>query len=320
MELEELIKKVAESSELSEQNIKARLKSKEEELSGLISKEGIVYIIAKELGVNLLEKMKKRLEIKNIVPNMKNIDIIGKIIDIVPIRDFKTEKAEGKVASIYIADETGSIRVVLWNDETKLLDKINIGDVIRVQGYVKDNNGQLEVRLGKYGKIRKSDEKIETVVKVKTGYSYKRNCIRDLNKGMHGEIMATVVQIFRTKGVLKVCPECNKRLEEKDGKFVCAEHGDQEPRYLFVVSGVLDDGTGNIRFTSFESNAEKITGFTTNDALNSEDWTKNVKLGREFIFRGSIKQNEFFDRPEFMVNEVKEVDVEKEIEAILDKL
>jgi len=36
--------------------------------------------------------------------------------------------------------------------------------------------------------------------------------------------------------------------------------------------------------------------------------------------RGIVKKNEFFDRPEFIINEVKDVDVEKEIELILDKI
>jgi len=320
MELEELIKKVAEYSGLPEQDVKAKMKEKEEELSGLISKEGVVYIVAKELGINLLEKMKKRLKIKNIVANMKNVDIVGKIISISAVRNFKTEKAEGKVASIYIADETSSIRIVLWNDETKFLDKFNVGDVIRVQGYVKDNNGQLEIRLGKYGKIMKSDEKITTNIKPERVYIYERNYIKNLDIGMRSEIRAAIVQIFRTKGVLKLCPQCNKQLEKKNNEFICSEHGKQEPKYLFVVSGVVDDGTGNIRFTAFDINAEKITGLKTKDALDVDEWIKKCKQGKEFILRGIVKKNEFFDRPEFIINEIKDVDVEKEIELILDKI
>ena len=41
------------------------------------------------------------------------------------------------------------------------------------------------------------------------------------------------------------------------------------------------------------------------------------KLGRDFIFEGRMKKNDFFNRPEFMINTVRDVDVKKEIEMLI---
>ena len=44
----------------------------------------------------------------------------------------------------------------------------------------------------------------------------------------------------------------------KDGKFTCKDHGEVQPEFSMVVSGVLDDGTGNIRAVFFRDIAEKL--------------------------------------------------------------
>lgn len=322
METDEIIQKISEESGLTENEIRNKISEKEEELSGLISDEGAAHLVAKELGVNLLNKIKTRLEIKNVVEGMRNVDVTGKITNIFPVKNFKTEKAEGKVGNMIIADETGSIKLTLWNDETDVLDKIDTGDVIRVQGYVKNNNGDLEIRLGRYGKISKSDENIDVkVTEQKSSSSYERKDIQNTQKGSRIETRACIAQVFETKGTFEVCPECSKRLEKKDDKYVCKEHGEKEPDYLLVISGVIDDGTGNIRFSAFRENAEKLVGSDTKELKDKEpkEITKKVELGKEYVFRGLVKHNDFFDRPEFLINEIKEVDPKKEIQYILNR-
>ncbi|HJX22944.1 MAG TPA: hypothetical protein VJ574_00850 [Candidatus Bathyarchaeia archaeon] len=50
-----------------------------------------------------------------------------------------------------ISDDTGSISLMLWNDQT---DKINIGDTIAIEnGYVKNFRGEKQLGIGKNGKI-----------------------------------------------------------------------------------------------------------------------------------------------------------------------
>jgi replication factor A1 len=50
-----------------------------------------------------------------------------------------------------ISDDTGSISLMLWNDQT---DKINVGDTIAIEnGYVKNFRGEKQLGIGKNGKI-----------------------------------------------------------------------------------------------------------------------------------------------------------------------
>ena len=43
---------------------------------------------------------------------------------------------------------------------------------------------------------------------------------------------------------------------------------------------------------------------------------QNVSLGTEYILEGKARKNDFFDRLEFVVNNIKSVDVKKEIEML----
>ena len=65
----------------------------------------------------------KNLKIKDILEGMRSVDIAGKVQQIFEVREFKTEKGSGKVGSFILADETGSIRIVCWYDQTDILTK-----------------------------------------------------------------------------------------------------------------------------------------------------------------------------------------------------
>jgi len=60
-----------------------------------------------------------------------------------------------------IEDETGKIRVVLWDSNADLISQFAEGDVIRVEGaQVRTGNRGLETHIGNRGRVLKSDAKI----------------------------------------------------------------------------------------------------------------------------------------------------------------
>jgi len=321
--IEELIKKIALEANISEEEVQHLIDDKKTELSDLISDEGAAYIVAKELGIPLI-KRDHRLNIENVVPGMRNVEVVGRIIEISSPRSFKTEKAEGSVMSIHIADETGSIRISLWNEEIEKASNLKEGDVIKVKGYVHDNMGLPEMRLGLYGEIEKVDEVIPEI-NLTIERTIERVNIGDLKEHQHAEIRAAIVQIFETNPFYETC-HCGKRLRYDGEKFSCPEHGVVEPIFNMIISGVADDGTGNIRVVFFRNNAEELLGLKTEEAKNIYDkkdfsaLLKNFKIGKEFILIGRVKKNSFFDRLEFIVNNVKKVDVKKEIEKLVKEV
>ena len=316
--LSDIITKISTESGLNEKEILDKISEKQEELSGLISAEGAAYIVAKELGINI--RKHERLFLQNVMPGMQNADVVGRIVRILPVREFKTEKAEGRVQNFFIADETGSVRTSLWNDE---IEKYNFadfaeGDVIRIKGFVREDNlGEPELRMGRYGLLQKSKENIP-ISAVRREKRVERVNISDLREGQFKEVRAALMQIFESQPFFAVCAVCGASLKEG-----CKDHPDAEADSKMILSGIIDDGTENIRAVFFSENAEKILGMNTKDAKkvldrsNVKKLLSNIEIGREYIIEGKIRRNNFFDRLEFVVSGVKDVDIKHEIEKLM---
>ena len=77
---------------------------------------------------------------------MKGVDVTVKIIEVPPIKPVFTRwGSECYVSNVKIADETGSIRLSLWNEQ---VDKVRVGDEIELKNcYVSRFAGQLQLRL-----------------------------------------------------------------------------------------------------------------------------------------------------------------------------
>ncbi len=58
---------------------------------------------------------------------------------------------ELKVANAIVEDDSGEIKLTLWNDD---IDKVNVGDLIKItNGYVSEFNGEKQLTSGKFGKL-----------------------------------------------------------------------------------------------------------------------------------------------------------------------
>ena len=84
---------------------------------------------------------------------MKHLDIEGKVTDKSETREvtsrFKNETY--KVASAVIADETGTVKLTLWNEQ---IDQVNVGNIVKIEnGYVSSFRGEIQLNIGKFGKL-----------------------------------------------------------------------------------------------------------------------------------------------------------------------
>lgn len=297
MSVDEIIKKIRERTSLSEEEIREKIVEKQNELSNLVSLEGAGYIVAKELGIDLLKKEKHKLEIKNIIPGIRNLNLEARIVKIFE-REFEKNGKKGKVASLFLSDGTDSIRLSLWDEQTELIKNLEEGKAIKiVNAFTIDNQGEPEIRLGKNGKIillENSDLPEINEIKIK------RSVISEFKQGVY-ETRALLLQLFESK-FFTVCPECGVTIKDK-----CKEHGEVKPKRCLVVSGIIDDGYSNIRAVFFRDQAEKIL-----------ENSKNI--GKEFVFVGKVKLNKMFDRKEFIVDSFREINVKNEINLLLNEL
>jgi ssDNA-binding replication factor A large subunit len=318
--LQVIIDKIKEKTGLTDKEIQSKIKDKLDLLSGLISEEGAAHIIANELGVKIFEDPGK-LQIKNVLAGMRNVELTGRIVKIYETKNFEKENRKGKLCSFLIGDPTGIIRVVAWNDKVDLLTKMKENDTIKIEnGYAKENNGRKEVHLGDKTKVTFLQETIE--VKETTN---ERKKISELKGGEENvEIMGAIVQVFDPK-FFEVCPECGKRVREKEGEFVCEQHNAVSPAFSYVFNLFLDDSSDTIRVVLWRNQAQKLLGLTNEEIIERKEGTfdevKNDLLGKIVKFSGRATKNEMFERIEFVPQLVfTDLNPEEEIERINNEI
>lgn len=324
MDFDEILKRIIEKTSLSEEEVKKKVLEKQNELSNLVSKDGAAYIIAKELGIELFpKKAERRLQIKNIVPKIRVLNIDARIVRIFPVKEFESKGRKGKVASIILGDQTGTIRLTLWDQQTELVDKLKPGMAVEVfGGYTREGiDGSAEIRLSGKGGLKILDSSDLPEVGQMKKPERAKNLISELEEGQSAELRAAVVQLFQTNFFYEVCPDCGKRVT-KDNDYACEQHGKVEPKKNIVVSGVIDDGTGNIRAVFFRDTALNLIGMDMDAVLEKGDsfFDDLDVLGKEFLITGRVRRNKMFKRLEFVANSVKPVDIEGEVNKLLNNL
>ena len=92
------------------------------------------------------ERYQKTQQIDNLRFGMKGIDVTAKIIEVPPIKTvFSRWGSQCYVSNVKIEDETGSIRLSLWNGQ---VDKVRVGDEVELTNcYVSQFAGQPQLRL-----------------------------------------------------------------------------------------------------------------------------------------------------------------------------
>jgi len=322
---EEIILKVNESTKMSVTEIEERIDRKLKQLSGLISKEGAAHIVANELGVKIFEHLSGRLQIKNILAGMRDVETIGKVLQIYELREFSNETKSGKVASLLVGDETGTIRVVMWGSQADNVANIEQGFIVKIMGgYVRENKGRKEIHLNDRSQLI-INPKGEVINEITLGYiSGNRKAIKDLNENdSEVELLGTIVQVFDLR-FYEICPRCGKRAKPNIDLFVCNEHGNVIPTYSYVLNSILDDGTETIRCVFFRNHVEKLINLSQEQILKFRiepadfDSIKNELLGTIVKLNGRTNNNSLFNRLEFIVNNVdKNPNPEEELKRLI---
>src|SRR3989344_4157632 len=156
----QLVERISNSSGLKGEEIERRVEAKRAKLSGLVSKEGAAQIVAAELGINF---EKERMKISEIVQGMKRVNVLGKIVEVSPVRSYNKNGREGKVCNLLLADESSNVKVVLWDtNHIGLIEsgKLKHGDSAEISN-AQVRNGELH--LSSFGDIKISNEKLDNV-------------------------------------------------------------------------------------------------------------------------------------------------------------
>lgn len=108
--------------------------------------------------------VKNNMKISDLKIGQGKADIEAEVKSIEEPRSFNKFGRELKVANAVVSDDSGEIKLTLWNDD---IEKIKIGSKIKItNGYVNEFQGEKQLTSGKFGKLEvvdaeEKDEKAE---------------------------------------------------------------------------------------------------------------------------------------------------------------
>ncbi|MFA9515882.1 single-stranded DNA binding protein [Halopenitus sp. H-Gu1] len=114
-----------------------------------------------EVDVQILDTYR----VEDLALGTSEVTLVGKVLDADAVRTFdRDDGTEGRVANLTLGDETGRVRVTLWDDRADLATEFEAGEVVEVvDGYVRERDGSLELHVGSRGSIERVDEDVEYV-------------------------------------------------------------------------------------------------------------------------------------------------------------
>jgi replication factor A1 len=91
--------------------------------------------------------------IKDLQDGQKRVSVEAKVVEKSEVREVKSRFKDEtyRIVDAVVADETGSIKLTLWNDQINL---VNVGDNIKIEnGYITSFKGEIQLNVGKFGKL-----------------------------------------------------------------------------------------------------------------------------------------------------------------------
>jgi replication factor A1 len=256
-------------------------------------------------------------QIKDIKGDMM-VNVIAGIIRIPRIRTFDKNGKDGKVASLEIQDETGTIQYTLWNKDTNLIEdlKLKEGDSVKILGALgRERNGEISLSHSWLGRMIKGEfdvpEFTEKILKIGDAHEMRNVTVIGVvcknydkitfqrNDGTAGQVKS--VEIQDDTGSIRVtlwnddADETKLNIKQKD---------------IIKITG------GNIEFDEYSSTGYRInTNWNSKITINPEidDKLKKVLEERcEYI--KPVKVAELNERDD----EGDEVDIIGRIVSIYD--
>lgn len=240
------------------EEINQLIKTKLEKFAGLLTESGAIIMIAKELRIDLnLDKITHLIKIKELNEGLQNIDVIARVNNVYPEKEFEKNGKKGKLISIIVSDETGEIRLTLWNKDAEIITekKVQKGDIILLKNcFVTKWNDRMQLNLSFNGNIELNPEIENTLPK------YEKN-IKKIVEVEQGERDVNVIG-----RITKLFPEREFETSERKGKYLNFEIG---------------DSTATINCTAWNDAVKTITKYNIGDGILIE--SGYTKQGREGI-------------------------------------
>ena len=248
-------------ADVSLEEFREAVEAKVEQMGGLADEETAAQLIVHDLQDGEVET------IADIEAGMEEAKFVGKVVSVGELRTFEREEEdeEGRVLNLELADETGRVRVALWDEDAAAAEEeIEPGMVLRVAGRPKDGYNGLEVSADRV----EGDEETEIDVDLTDG-----STVESLSLGQSDVTLRGVV--LDTGSV--------RTFDRDDGS---------EGR---VSNLTLGDETGRVRVTMWDDRAdraEELDPGTTVEVVDGYVRERDGNLELHVGSRGAIEEIE----------------------------
>jgi len=215
------------------------------------------------------ELVETEVKVRDVKEGMRDVTISGVVSGVSNIRTFqRADGATGRVASLFLRDETGEIRVSLWNEKTDGIDSIQKGNSIRIAGaYSRAGfNDSVELHCSSSSEITIGRETPREIPDVRAPATH----ISDLKEGMQSVDLEGKVERVLGRRTFT-------RLNGQEGK---------------VANLILGDGTGEVRLVLWGEAADLVEGLAEGSKIVVENaYTKmgmNQELEVHLGWRGRV--------------------------------
>lgn len=97
------------------------------------------------------------MKISDLKSGQGKVDITVTVKEIEEPRTFEKFGRQITVANATVVDDSGEIKMSLWNND---IENVKVGSIVKVtNGYVNEFKGELQLTSGKFGKIEVLDKK-----------------------------------------------------------------------------------------------------------------------------------------------------------------
>ncbi len=300
-----------ETEEISEKDTGKKIVLEEfsvEEFNGKIQ-------LKKGFNGNFELKEGKGIEIKKISEvqeSDRNFSVKARVLRKFPLKEFETKEGKkGLLQRIELIDESGVVRVVLWNEKAK--EKVEEGKGIELQ--------MVNARKG-FDKIELHSNSNTEINEIAGIAELKELCEKvfgkkELNQVVEGKrflVKGKINHLNKTKLLFNVCSECGKKIQEEENKFFCDSCGQiLKPDKKLVVSFELEDESGRMNTIVYGKKGEEILGKRSEEIEERleeviveeliEELNEKIK-GKEVCFIASGKDNSFSGETELVLEKL----------------
>lgn len=160
MSLDEIINQILSSnSEFTREQILEQINNKKIATGNFLTDETAARITASELGVKIVKTpIQFKIQIKDLVSGLNDVSLVVQVLSVFPPKTFKRRDwTEGRLANLLVSDKSGTLKVVLWDNNVDLVGtgKIQRKQIIQIShGYVREGfDGKPELHMGNNGTI-----------------------------------------------------------------------------------------------------------------------------------------------------------------------